>query len=111
MSRTRRARTHPLAARQRAVRQRAVRHRAVGRPAVRHALLGVLSIAGAAACQAPMSIFTGAGDGGRRVSTLTWFLIVAGALVYVGVMALFVAGMARNRERDQASVDLSERGT
>jgi len=58
-----------------------------------------------------MSIFTGAGDGGRRVSTLTWFLIVAAAVVYVGVMALFVAGMARNRERDPASVDLSERGT
>ena len=52
------------------------------------ALLAGVIIA-CAGCDAPMSIFGAAGDGGRRISALAWFMITAAAIVYVAVMALF----------------------
>jgi cytochrome c oxidase subunit 2 len=63
-----------------------------------------------AGCDAPMSIFGAAGDGGRRISGLAWFMIMTAAVVYVAVMALFLAAMWRNRSRDPGAVDLSRRG-
>lgn len=75
------------------------------------AVLAAALVAGTTACQAPMSIFGAVGDGGRRISALAWFMIITATIVYVGVMALFVAGMMRNRDRDPAAVDLTERGT
>ncbi len=101
MSPTRRASAHPSR-----VRPLRVRHSPLA-PAV----LAAAAIAGVAACQAPMSVFTGGGDGGRRISALAWFLVIAAAVVYVAVMALFLVAMSRHRDRDPAAVDLSEPGT
>ena len=84
------------------------------RASVRHALRAALAagiIAASAACQAPMSIFRGGGDGGSRIAGLAWFLIIAAAIVYVCVMVLFLIAMSRNRDRDPHEVDMTKRGT
>ena len=75
----------------------------------RPALLAAALVA-CTACEAPMSIFGAAGEGGRRISALAWFLITAAAIVYVAVMALFIVAMSRNRARDPKAVDLSRPG-
>jgi len=88
-------------------RTRRVRQR---RALARRVTLATILIAGTAACQAPMSIFGAGGDGGRRVSGLAWFLIVTAAVVYAITMAILLVGISRNRDRDPAAVDMSERG-
>jgi cytochrome c oxidase subunit 2 len=67
----------------------------------------LLAIAG---CDAPLSIFSRASDSARSVSYITWFMIILSAVVFTGVMALYVVAMRRNRDRNPADVDLSERG-
>ena len=100
--------------RTRRVRQPRVRHPrgggARGAVASRVALAAGL-LAGAAACQAPMSIFGAGGDGGRRISGLAWFMIVTAAVVYAITMAIMLVALSRNRRRDPATVDMSEPGT
>jgi cytochrome c oxidase subunit 2 len=76
---------------------------------VRQVLLAAV-LAACAACEAPMSIFGAAGEGGRRISALAWFMITAATIVYVAVMALFIVAMSRNRARDPKAVDLSRPG-
>src|SRR5690348_3445686 len=104
MSRTRRVR-------QRRVRERRARQRRVGQRSVRQRATLAVLVAGTAACQAPMSIFGAAGDGGRRVSGLAWFMIITAAVVYLVTMALLLVGMSRNRGRYPDAVDMSEPGT
>ena len=119
MSRTRRTSAGGCTVRHGTVRHGTVRHGTARYGTVRYGTvrrlatrvaLATLPVA-AAGCQAPMSTLTGGGDAGRRVAALTWFLIIAAAVVYAGTMALFVAGLARNRDRDPSAVDLTERGT
>ncbi len=67
----------------------------------------LLAVAG---CDAPLSIFSRASDSARSVSYLAWFMIILSAIVFIGVMLLYAFGVRRNRERNPADVDLSERG-
>ena len=64
-----------------------------------------------AACNAPMSALQRAGEGARRVTGITWFLIVTAAIVYAATMAVMILAMMRNRSRDPHDVDLSRPGT
>lgn len=64
----------------------------------------------ATGCGAPQQMFSDATDGAARVTTLTWFMIIVAAIVYVVVIALMLAGMWRNRQRDPHAVDLSRPG-
>jgi cytochrome c oxidase subunit 2 len=62
-----------------------------------------------AACATNMSVFRPAGPFAAKITHLTWFLIVLSTIIYIGVMALLVWAVSRNRERDPAAVDLSHR--
>jgi len=63
----------------------------------------------ATGCDAPLSIFSRASDSAARISTLGWFMIILSGVIYIGVMAAMVAAMLRNRRRNPADVDLTER--
>jgi cytochrome c oxidase subunit II len=67
----------------------------------------LLAVAG---CDAPLSIFSRASDSARGVSDLAWFMIILSGIIFIGVMALYAIGVRRNRDRNPAEVDLSERG-
>ncbi len=68
----------------------------VPRPVVALALLG---LAGAplvlASCGGDHGVFTGAGDGARRISSIGWFMIVTGTVIAVGFYALLVWAVVR----------------
>jgi len=66
-----------------------------------------LSVSG---CNAPLSIFSRASDSAQSVSYIAWFMIILSAIIFVGVMVLYAIATRRNRDRDPAAVDLSERG-
>src|SRR5882757_2939410 len=60
------------------------------------------------ACGAPMEIFSTASDAAERVTSLAWFMIIASAVVFTGVMLTIMVAVRRNRERDSA-IDLTPR--
>ena len=64
----------------------------------------------AAACGAPMQIFSSASDSAASVTWLAWFMIILSGLIFVGVMITMVAAFLRNRSRNAADVDLSDPG-
>lgn len=91
--------------------RRADRARCPGR--VRRRLLAaavVAALVGAAGCDAPLSIFSRASDSAQRVSYLAWFMIILSGIIFIAVMALYVIGVRRHRDRSATDVDLSERG-
>jgi cytochrome c oxidase subunit 2 len=58
-----------------------------------------------------MSTLDPAGEGARRIASLTWFLVVFSGIVYLIVMAALAWAVARNRRRNARSVDLTRHGT
>lgn len=91
--------------------RRADRARRPGRASRRAAALAAAAVLLATAgCDAPLSIFSRASDSTSRVSYLAWFMIILSGIVFIGVMLLYAFGVRRNRERNPADVDLSERG-
>src|SRR5689334_18914525 len=57
-----------------------------------------------------MSIFSTVTEAAARVTSLTWFMIVLAAVVYVIVMAIMLVAIRRNRSRNAAAVDLADPG-
>lgn len=68
----------------------------------------VLALLGTA-CATNMSVFRPAGPFAAKITHLTWFMIVLATIIYIGVMAVLALAVSRNRSRDPAAVDLSER--
>jgi cytochrome c oxidase subunit 2 len=64
----------------------------------------------AAACDAPMQIFSDASDAAARTTHLTWFMVIVAAVVYAIVMGVMVVAMTRNRGRAPTSLDVSDPG-
>ncbi|HEY9225655.1 MAG TPA: cytochrome c oxidase subunit II [Gemmatimonadaceae bacterium] len=58
--------------------------------------------------QNPLSLFSSSSDAAARITTLTWFMIVLSTLIFIGVVAVMIAAVLRNRHRDAAGFDLSE---
>src|SRR6185437_1443677 len=81
--------------------------RASARAAAAASIGALLALTG---CNAPFSIFSRASDSAQSVSYIAWFMIILSAIIFVGVMALYAVAVRRNRDRDPASVDLSEHG-
>jgi cytochrome c oxidase subunit 2 len=55
-----------------------------------------------------MEIFSTASDAAERVTSLAWFMIIAGAVVFTGVMLTIMVAVRRNRQRS-SDVDLTPR--
>jgi cytochrome c oxidase subunit 2 len=60
--------------------------------------------------QAPLSIFSSSSDATARITTLTWFMILLSALIFVCVMVVMIAAVLRNRRREATSVEMSQPG-
>jgi len=64
-----------------------------------------------ASCGRPLEIFSDASDDAHRITRLAWFMIVAGAIVFVGVMVTMLLALRRNGERPPEEVRLDDPGS
>ena len=73
----------------------------------------VAALAAGALCAgcAPQSTLWPAGAGADRIASLAWFLIAVAAVVYVAVLAVLFAALARNRNGPRDAVDLTPTST
>jgi cytochrome c oxidase subunit 2 len=58
-------------------------------------------------CQAPMSTLAPVSDAAARIASLTWFMLVLSAVVFLIVLGMLVAAILRNRRRDPLAVDFT----
>src|SRR5262245_61144416 len=60
--------------------------------------------------QTPLSVFSRSSDAAARITTLTWFMILLSALIFLCVMVTMIVAVLRNRRREATSVDMSQPG-
>lgn len=57
--------------------------------------------------QAPMSTLAPVTDAAARIASLTWFMLVLSAVVFLIVLGVLVVAILRNRRRDPLAVDFT----